>query len=87
MDLNHPSECTFNSFTSYFSQIVSQKIELFLPEIIMYDFFLKKGASEKEIELLEKKIKNRNGVEVKKYCGLIKLKEDALTIQTNLRNE
>lgn len=53
----------------------------------MYDFFLKKGASEKEIELLEKKIKNRNGVEVKKYCGLIKLKEDALTIQTNLRNE
>jgi len=48
---------------------------------------LKKGASKKEIELLEKKIKHKSGVEVMKYCGLIKLKEDALTIQKNLRNE
>ncbi|CAN5469311.1 hypothetical protein BH11BAC3_BH11BAC3_27750 [soil metagenome] len=48
---------------------------------------LKKGASKKEIELIEKKLKNKSGVEVIKYCGLIKLKEDALTIQKNLRNE
>ena len=44
---------------------------------------LKKGASKKEIELLEKKLKVKNGVDVLKYCGLIKLKEDALTIKNN----
>ena len=48
---------------------------------------LKKGASKKEIELLEKKLKVKTGVDVLKYCGLIKLKEDALTIQKNVRNE
>ncbi len=48
---------------------------------------LKKGASKKEIEVLEKKIKNKTGVDVVKYCGLIKLKEDALTIQKSVRNE
>jgi len=47
---------------------------------------LKKGALKKEIELL-KKIKHKTGVEVMKYCALIKLKEDALTIQKKLNNE
>ncbi len=48
---------------------------------------LKKGASKKEIEDIEKKLKNKNGIDVMKHCGKIKLKEDALTIQKNLRNE
>ncbi|WP_171605882.1 hypothetical protein [Limnovirga soli] len=48
---------------------------------------LKKGASKKEIESIEKKLKNKTGVDTVKYCGLIKLKEDALTIQKALRNE
>ncbi len=48
---------------------------------------LKKGASKREIESIEKKLKNKGGVDVMKYCGKIKLKEDALTIQKNLRDE
>lgn len=48
---------------------------------------LKKGASKKEIELLEKKLKIKSGVDVLKYCGLIKLKIDPLAIQKSMRNE
>ncbi|MDZ4071603.1 MAG: hypothetical protein U1C70_07250 [Sediminibacterium sp.] len=48
---------------------------------------LKKGASKKQIKLLEKKIKLKAGVDVLKYCGSIKLKTDALEIQKSLRNE
>ena len=48
---------------------------------------LKKGASKKEIEILEKKLKPKAGVDVMKYCGTIKLKEDGLAIQKKLRNE
>lgn len=56
-------------------------------KILFMVLVLKKGASKKEIELLEKKLKVKTGVDVLKYCGLIKLKEDALTIQKNVRNE
>ena len=48
---------------------------------------LKKGASKKQIETIEKKLSKKNGVNVLKYCGTIKLKEDPLKIQKNLRNE
>jgi len=48
---------------------------------------LKKGASKREIESIEKKLKNKSGVDVMKYCGKIKLKEDALVIQKSIRNE
>lgn len=48
---------------------------------------LKKGASKKEIEVLSKKLKSKKGVDVIKYCGTLKLKTDALTIQSKLRNE
>ena len=48
---------------------------------------LKKGASKREIESIEKKLKNKGGTDVMKYCGKIKLKEDALMIQKSLRNE
>ncbi len=48
---------------------------------------LKKGVSKKQIETIEKKLKAKNGVDVMKYCGTIKLNEDALTIQKSFRNE
>ena len=48
---------------------------------------LKKGASKKEIESIQKKLKALEGVDVMKYCGKIKLKDDALKIQKDLRNE
>jgi hypothetical protein len=48
---------------------------------------LKKGASKREIESIEKKLKSKNGINVMKYFGKIKLKEDALVIQKGLRNE
>lgn len=48
---------------------------------------LKKGASKKEIALIEKRLKNKKGVDIMKYCGKVKLKEDALKIQNKLRDE
>ncbi len=48
---------------------------------------LKKGASKKEMETLDKKLKNKVGIDIMKYCGTIKLKADAMTIQKSLRNE
>jgi hypothetical protein len=48
---------------------------------------LKKGASKKDIESIEKKLKAKEGIDVMKYCGKVKFKEDALLIQKNLRNE
>jgi hypothetical protein len=48
---------------------------------------LKKGASQKQITLLEQKLKKKKGVDVIRHCGKIKLKEDALTIQKRLRDE
>lgn len=51
---------------------------------------LKKGASRKEIEALEKKLyqqKSERGFNAKKYNGVIKLKSDPLDIQKQLRDE
>jgi hypothetical protein len=51
---------------------------------------LKKGASKKDIEVLRKKLERRRtskGVDTKKYCGVIKLKEDPLVIQKKMRDE
>ena len=51
---------------------------------------LKKGANKKDIEAIEKKLykeKTLSGFNAKKYNGVLSLKEDALTIQLNLRNE
>jgi hypothetical protein len=51
---------------------------------------LKKGASTKDIEAIEKKLykaKSSVGFNAKKYNGLMKLKGDPLTIQNRLRNE
>ena len=54
------------------------------------EIVLKKGASKKEIEAIEKKLytaKIRSGFNAKKYKGLLKLKGNPLTIQKKLRDE
>ena len=51
---------------------------------------LKKGASKKEIDAIEKKLYKENpskGFNAKKYNGILKLKEDPLAIQKRLRDE
>jgi hypothetical protein len=50
---------------------------------------LKKGASKEEIDLLRKKMSSnqRDGVDTRKFCGVLKLKEDPMVIQKKLRNE
>lgn len=55
---------------------------------------LKRGASSKEIDLLEKKLarrmqrkKNFKGFDAQKYNGKLKLKQSPLTIQKKLRDE
>jgi hypothetical protein len=48
---------------------------------------LKKGATKKEIDLIKKKFSTVEGVDTKKICGSIKLKEDPLTVQKLLRDD
>lgn len=48
---------------------------------------LKKGASKREIESIEKKLKNKDSIDVIKYCGKLKLKQDVMAIQKTLRDE
>lgn len=48
---------------------------------------LKKGASKKEMQTLTKKLKKSEGVDTKKYCGVISLKEEPLAIQKQMRDE
>ena len=48
---------------------------------------LKKGATKKEIERIDRKLKKSTAIDLMKFCGIIKLKEDPLIIQKRLRNE
>lgn len=51
---------------------------------------LKKGATKKDIDALEKKLykeKSSTGFNAKKYNGILKLEDDPLTIQLKLRDE
>ncbi len=51
---------------------------------------LKKGATKKEIEEIEKALYEQSpaiGFDAKKYNGKIALKEDPMTIQNKLRDE
>ncbi len=51
---------------------------------------LKRGATKKEMELLNQKLQkahSRKKLDAKKFCGVIKLKEDPLEIQKKLRND
>jgi hypothetical protein len=57
-------------------------------EIWVMLLVLKKGAGKKEIEKINKKlsqIPSMGKLSAKKYCGVIKLKGDPLTIQKQLR--
>ena len=42
---------------------------------------LKRGATKKDMENIYLKLQVTNGANTKKYCGVIKLKEDPLPIQ------
>jgi hypothetical protein len=50
---------------------------------------LKKGATKEEIAIISKRLEkfSNDGVDTRKYCGVIKLKEDPLMIQQKMRNE
>lgn len=51
---------------------------------------LKKGASKKDIQSINKKLKELSSekkLNAKKFSGVINLKKDALSIQKKLRNE
>jgi hypothetical protein len=48
---------------------------------------IEQGTTKEKLELLLKKMKIKKGVNTKKYCGVIKLKEDPLQIQKQLRDE
>ncbi len=48
---------------------------------------LKKGANKKEMDAISEQLNVTKGVDTKRYCGTIKLKEDSLEIQKQMRNE
>jgi hypothetical protein len=48
---------------------------------------LKKGASKEEMDKIHAKLRSVKGVNTKKYCGVIKLKSDPLSIQKQMRGE
>jgi len=48
---------------------------------------LKKGASKKEMDDITKSLKKNTGVNTKKFCGVIKLKDTPLNIQKSFRDE
>lgn len=52
---------------------------------------LRRGATKKEIEAIERKLyrerRASTGFNAKKYNGVLKLKEDPLSIQKKLRDE
>jgi hypothetical protein len=51
---------------------------------------IKKDATKKDIAIIRKKMEKQHkpkGVDTKKYCEIISLKEDPLDIQKKLRDE
>jgi hypothetical protein len=48
---------------------------------------IKKGTTKSRILQLLNKIKSRKGIDAFKYCGVIKLNNDPLVIQKQMRNE
>jgi hypothetical protein len=48
---------------------------------------IKKGSSKTAIKQLVDKVQIKKGLDAKKYSGLIKLKENPLTIQKSMRDE
>ena len=50
-------------------------------------FIIQKGTTRKKLDAFLKNIKEKKGVNAKKYCGVIKLKENPLDIQKKMRDE
>ncbi|MEQ8714451.1 MAG: hypothetical protein RIC80_15640 [Cyclobacteriaceae bacterium] len=48
---------------------------------------IKKGLDKAHIDKLLKKALKTKGVDTRKYCGVISLKEDPLVIQKRMRDE
>jgi hypothetical protein len=48
---------------------------------------IKRKSSKKNISKLFKKAMSSKGVDIQKYCGVIKLSKDPLAIQKELRDE
>ncbi len=48
---------------------------------------IERDTSREKLQSLLKKIKVKKGVDTRKYCGVIKLKENPLQIQKQLRDE
>ncbi|MDX2002415.1 MAG: hypothetical protein SFW35_08280 [Chitinophagales bacterium] len=48
---------------------------------------IKKGSDVRTIRKALTKLKPGKGFDAKKYCGLLKLREDPLSIQKRLRDE
>jgi len=48
---------------------------------------LKKGASKKEMDETRSKLPIIKGIDTKKHCGVIKLKENPLIMQRQMRGE
>ncbi len=48
---------------------------------------IKETTTRAKLDTLLKKINVKKGIDAKKYCGVIKLKEDSLDIQKKLRDE
>ena len=48
---------------------------------------IEQGTTKEKLEILLKKLKIKKGINTKIYCGVIKLKEDPLEIQKQLRGE
>lgn len=69
-----------------FSHVIYKNINLIYNYNSMV-LVLKKGASKKEMDGIAAKLQVQKGVNTKKYCGVIKLKEDPLAIQKKMRDE
>ena len=50
-------------------------------------YVLKKGATKREIQTIEKRLHSRREADYSKHFGKIKLKNDSLSIQKDIRNE
>lgn len=48
---------------------------------------IRKGTAKSRIMQILNKIRSRNGIDAYKYCGVIRLKNDALLIQKQMRGE
>jgi hypothetical protein len=58
-----------------------------MPKSDSMTIVIKRKSGKKNISKLLKKAMSSKGVDTRKYCGVIKLNRDPLTIQKELRDE